>query len=111
MIISADRNPPSPEHPKRRDSFATGLQVRDQANGIHLILDESNAHHGFAPKPVSVISGNGLQAGTLTFNTSSVLIAPGQKFVETHDLSMRPIMSKFNAKELPYVTLKELTGI
>jgi hypothetical protein len=92
MIILADRSPPTPEHPKRRDSFATELQVRDQDNGIHLIWNASNSHHGFVSKPVSVISGHGPQAGTLTFNTSSLLIAPGQKFVQTHDLSMRPIM-------------------
>lgn len=51
---------------------------------------------------VLVLTSHGPQAGILTFNTSSTMISPGQRFAETHDLMMDVGMCK---KRIPKAAL------
>lgn len=53
-----------------------------------LTWDESVENRENTSTPVFVVTRRGQQSATLTLNSSSTLIAPGQQLVETHDLMM-----------------------
>lgn len=92
MIFINGGSSSSPE-PTKRQGSASNEPGRLNGHGWMQLWDGPSTYRDSASKPVSVITRRGPQAATLTLNTSSVLIAPGQKFVESHDLSMRPMKS------------------
>jgi hypothetical protein len=57
---------------------------------------------GSSPTLVAVLTRHGLQTASLTFYTSSMLIAPGEDFVQVHDLSIDSDSSKSSSSVIQH---------
>lgn len=89
-LLKTERSPPALE-----------LMQHSQTDSPNLDLfwneeDSPDLTSDLDPTAVLVLTRKGSQPATLTFNTSSVLIAPGQELVQTHDISMRPTMRMYS---------------